>query len=42
MRNLLIHQYLELDYRIIFENVPSVIDDSSEFVTIVRRLIGDK
>jgi len=40
VRNLLVHQYLELDYRVIFDNVPSVIEDSSAFVAAVRHLIG--
>ncbi len=39
MRNLLVHQYLEVDYQLLFEAIPNVIADATEFVSVIRQLL---
>jgi len=41
MRNLLVHQYLEVDYELVFEAIPSAIADANEFVSGIRQLLKD-
>lgn len=42
MRNLLVHQYLEVDYQLVFEAIPSAITDATEFVSGIRRLLKNR
>ncbi|MCF2137526.1 MAG: DUF86 domain-containing protein [Candidatus Thorarchaeota archaeon] len=39
MRNILVHEYLEVDLDIIVRTVPLVLDDAHEFITAVNRLL---
>lgn len=39
MRNLLVHQYLETDYEIIWDSIPQVVEDAKAFVSAIKNFI---
>jgi uncharacterized protein YutE (UPF0331/DUF86 family) len=41
MRNILVHQYLDADYQIVWESVDSVIRDSRAFVDAIKRYLEE-
>ncbi len=40
MRNLLVHQYLEIDFRIIWDSIDQLVNDASEFSGAIRKYLA--
>jgi len=39
MRNILVHQYLDIDYQIIWESIDDVIEDANNFVKAIKNFL---
>ena len=42
MRNVFVHQYLDIDFKIVWKSIDSLLVDASEFVRVMQRYLNGK